>query len=88
MQASQRKRLCYLRKLSSSIKQDYNRISKNYDQVVSHWNYKIENSINKKNNPSKFYGFANRKLKANFALPYLKTDSGSLFKMMKIRLTY
>ena len=29
-------------------------------------------------NSSKFYGFANRKLKANFANPYLKTESGSI----------
>ena len=74
----EKKKLYLLRKINSLTKENYNRISKNYDQAVSHWCDKIESSICENPNLSKFYGFANRKLKANFTLPYLRTESGSI----------
>ena len=41
----EKKKLYPLCKLNSSAKEDYNTISKNYDQAVTHWYNKIENSI-------------------------------------------
>ena len=49
-----------------------------HTRYAKHWCDKIESSICENPNLSKFYGFANRKLKANFTLPYLKTESGSI----------
>ena len=74
----EKKKLYPLRKINLLTKENYNKTSKNYDQAVLHRCDKIESSICENPNLSKFYGFADRKLKANFTLPYLKTESGSI----------
>ena len=60
----EKKKLYPICKINSLTKENYNRISKNYDPAVSHWCDQIESSICENPNLSKFYGFANRKLKA------------------------
>ena len=69
-----KKRLYSSRNLSPEDKLIYTIAFKVYDEAVSQWYDKIEDSVCNNPSPSKFYGYANRKLKVNLIIPHLKTE--------------
>ena len=70
-----KKRLYLSCNLSPEDKLNYKRATKAFDEAVSQWYNQIEDSVCNNPSPSKFYGYANRKLKVNFGIPHLKTES-------------
>ena len=70
-----KKKKLYIDRQSSPFhKAAYKKCSKDYDMAVASWCDKIERSICSSHNPSSFYGYAKRKLKARPGIPLLRCD--------------
>ena len=64
-------------KLNPMLKEEYKKLSKEYDQSVSSWYDKIENKICLSKQGSSFYKYANKKLKSLPVIPPLEShDKG------------
>ena len=65
---------CFYKKLKAGqcTKDQYQKISKEYDLAVARQNNIFENNLCNNANYTKFYGYARKKLKCKFSIPSLK----------------